>query len=1226
MNFRRRLRILTSRKSPSTEMMKRTYNRAFSNGGVVQDFTANVENLRTLSRTLGYDNVDRGKIDTRRNSLQYSEEFIQSVWTKDSTVTFTQNSDINPVTFQNTSTKMTFTSASQTDFRFYQSVTTIGTGSTVTLSIYVKSTSFQYFHIRLISGVQYAICHDNTTGVITRGYYDGTVLGAIPLASSSTLINGYYRVSITVPYSVTPFILFAPSTSATNSRPVGASSTGFAYVYGIQLEVGSVVTDYQRISNNTYKTLLDPYSFSYVPSSYGEGKNFTEVHNKRNILSWSEDFTNSIWVKNSLTVTSNIITAPDGYVTADKIVESTGTPSYRRIYQLSTGANTPLGFHTFSIYIKKAERFVIGLSMSDGVTGDVGCTFNLNTISCIPAYTNGSWTLLGSKISDAGGGWFKCSISGYRNSGVRSDVFVYMLDDTGNSTYTGNGTSGIYIWGAQLEQSNGVGMYLPKTNIVLDNNVDFNFTRATSATLVNKQGLIEDSCYNLLQYSENFGNSFWLKNAITVTANVAIAPNGTLTAFSYSDDLSNNNHLLQLTSPSSNTYPVGTTLTWSVYIKANGSQWVFIDLYNATDYGAYFDLVNGVIGSTIGSGVQPIITNAGNGWWRCSVTKTTTSSAPTDLSVNAVLSNGGNSTRPGTGTSKYYIWGAQLANGSLRPYLKTTNRLNVPRIDYTRNKPSFLIEPSRTNLMQRSSELENTYWLKNNTTVVANSIIGPDGVSSADSLLETITNGTHYFDNSSGIATTIGTTYTRSLYVKSNGRQWVVLDFFNTTDYVAYFDIINGVIGTVDPSISASIKSIGNGWWRCSVTRVATTSATFNGVIIAISNGSASYIGDVTKGLYIWGQQFEQGSIATTYIPTTTATVARNNETNYVDLWNNAMLNKQNWTLFWEGYLYDGSGTNISFALSDTTTASSDTNQIGWDSYIRPFYNISNTRTNSTNGATNSTVNKFAIQYNNGNVNYYINGVNIWSNQTVPVFDYRYLILNSGGSTYATDKISLWPRTLSINECIKITADPNLILHIDISNQYSYNGSATIVDLSGYSNNVTLINSPTYDSSNGGSIYFNGTNQYGFTSIKSPSIIHSSTAWVKVKFVKHGGGVVGSGNIDSSVTSHLQTAQPAVWQSNWAIKSGGVVVDQWAMITGVHTETVDYVYINGALQGTQSTTSDVRLGNNITIARRTDNISTCCNCNIGAIKVYDKALTAFEILNEFNRNRSRYGI
>jgi len=247
-----------------------------------------------------------------------------------------------------------------------------------------------------------------------------------------------------------------------------------------------------------------------------------------------------------------------------------------------------------------------------------------------------------------------------------------------------------------------------------------------------------------------------------------------------------------------------------------------------------------------------------------------------------------------------------------------------------------------------------------------------------------------------------------------------------TTHYVN-FNFDTGLFGN-STGCTYSATQISNGFWLIKLTyTAATTIATEGHGIAGINNADTvgvrpSYdLASTNNIVDISAVQIEAGTTATTYIPTTTVAVTRNAETQYVDLWNNSLLNQTNWTLYWEGYLYDGQTTGMSLCLSDTTTAASDTNRIGWYNLNTPFYNIGNTRTNGTSHATNNSLNKFAIQYNNGTVDFYRNGVNIWAGRTVAVFDYRYLVLNSGGSTFTTDKIALFNRTLTNSECALIT-------------------------------------------------------------------------------------------------------------------------------------------------------------------------------------------------------------
>ena len=140
-----------------------------------------------------------------------------------------------------------------------------------------------------------------------------------------------------------------------------------------------------------------------------------------------------------------------------------------------------------------------------------------------------------------------------------------------------------------------------------------------------------------------------------------------------------------------------------------------------------------------------------------------------------------------------------------------------------------------------------------------------------------------------------------------------------------------------------------------------------------------------------------------------------------MDLWNNSVLNANNFTLFVEGYLFNAVATNLMVGLSDTSATGARANDIGFFEGIRAtFTNASAVSSFSTNLANNSAY-KFAIQRSGTTVKFYLNGFQIWTTQTVPVVDYRYLVVNNGGSTFAVDKIALFNRTLTDVECQTLT-------------------------------------------------------------------------------------------------------------------------------------------------------------------------------------------------------------
>jgi hypothetical protein len=216
-----------------------------------------------------------------------------------------------------------------------------------------------------------------------------------------------------------------------------------------------------------------------------------------------------------------------------------------------------------------------------------------------------------------------------------------------------------------------------------------------------------------------------------------------------------------------------------------------------------------------------------------------------------------------------------------------------PRITFTRTTTARYydgktVAKAEENLLTRSQELSTSPWTPLNATTTANDTTAPDGTSTAEKLLETVDNAEHLIYNFSGVSLAAGAT-TVSFYVKGGlGRDWCVVNVYNgnnLTDAAAnvYFDVTNGVVGTVGAGATASIQNAGNGWYRCIVTRTlaaatsGTASAAYAIVGAASADGTSSYAGDITKGIYIWGAQLEQRSTVTAYTPTTDQPI-----TNYI--------------------------------------------------------------------------------------------------------------------------------------------------------------------------------------------------------------------------------------------------------------------------------------------------------------------------------------------------------
>lgn len=237
--------------------------------------------------------------------------------------------------------------------------------------------------------------------------------------------------------------------------------------------------------------------------------------------------------------------------------------------------------------------------------------------------------------------------------------------------------------------------------------------------------------------------------------------------------------------------------------------------------------------------------------------------------------------------------GGSFARASIGTYYDSAGTLEtaasgVPRFDFdpvTHASKGILIEESRTNLLTRSEELDNAIYTKTGTSVTPNIMTAPDGMMTADKLVEGAAGTFHNTIYTVSLAQNISRTV--SVYAKAGERNWLRLQADDNASNSAYanFDLTSGTAGTASfggaATVSSSITSVGNGWYKCMMTYTL-TSATTTRIIYALrlgdGTGTSSYSGDGTSGMYLWGGQVEQGAFATSYIPTTTATVTRNTD------------------------------------------------------------------------------------------------------------------------------------------------------------------------------------------------------------------------------------------------------------------------------------------------------------------------------------------------------------
>jgi hypothetical protein len=233
----------------------------------------------------------------------------------------------------------------------------------------------------------------------------------------------------------------------------------------------------------TYTATTTAAVTNYSPSTYiatttvavsslsGANDGLVDWESRTNICVRSEEFDNASWVSiGGLVVNANLTIAPDGSLTADQFIDpdtaSTGSIYRRQAFTVSTSTR-----YTFSIFAKADQLSWLHLFTSTFTTPADGSGRYFDLASCALGTDTGGMDDAG--IEDYGNGWCRCWIS-FTTDAADTIGFVNILvaDADNDTTVDFDGTSSIFVWGAQMEVGSEPSPYIRTTTGTVTANAD----------------------------------------------------------------------------------------------------------------------------------------------------------------------------------------------------------------------------------------------------------------------------------------------------------------------------------------------------------------------------------------------------------------------------------------------------------------------------------------------------------------------------------------------------------------------------------------------------------------------------------------------------------------------------------------------------------------------------------------------------------------------------------
>lgn len=248
-------------------------------------------------------------------------------------------------------------------------------------------------------------------------------------------------------------------TPAAGSKTAGirlAVSGDEVYVWGAQLELGSSASTYTKNFGGLY-----PPRFDYNPSTLA-AKGVLIEPQSTNLFLYSEQFDNAGWSKADITVVANTAVSPDGTANADRLVASTSALAHQAYQTVSLTSGQA---YTIVVYAKPAGYNYVNLRFGGGIASEAFFDVSNGTVVSATKPSN-------AKITPAGNGWYRCAYTDTATSTTTFIVSINVCPTSTSYTVAGDGTSGVYVWGAQLEALSYATSYIPTVGSTVTRTAD----------------------------------------------------------------------------------------------------------------------------------------------------------------------------------------------------------------------------------------------------------------------------------------------------------------------------------------------------------------------------------------------------------------------------------------------------------------------------------------------------------------------------------------------------------------------------------------------------------------------------------------------------------------------------------------------------------------------------------------------------------------------------------